>query len=325
MAEDTYYNYTNLADYNHQQNIFMSTHWLKWVSDVIGTKVGQFSYKNLPDGLTSEILEMALMFRNHLCLYKSPEFGVILGCYLPQSTFNLYWKPTKVSVLTLSGRTIAWDVNYDDIIVVRDNRMDIIPYLTLTAWIDKIMEAEKTNDIIMKWLRFPMVFSGDKEQVNSLKIMFKKVADFDPFAVTAKGFKDHVENVDIKVPIPPKDILDVMERYKNFALHSIGVYSADVKRERVQAAEVETTNDSTDFIYMNLYQERERFVKEANEKFGLNIELVETYVENQKYNLEYQEQQQEIITKGEKEIVKEENKGKVEAAKAKGEGGFING
>ena len=46
------YNYYNLEDYLRKNLIDPNEAYLRWVKDIINTKVSMFEYENLPDGLT---------------------------------------------------------------------------------------------------------------------------------------------------------------------------------------------------------------------------------------------------------------------------------
>lgn len=279
---DNFYNYYNLEDYLRKNLIDPNEAYLRWVKDIINTKVSMFEYKNLPDGLTSEIIENALMFNNFLCFYHSESLGLILCRYRTGSEFDLYWKPTYVQLMTLSGKTIANHVPYKDIIPFRDNRMDIIPFITLNGYIQKIIEQEKTLNILVKLVRFPTILTGSKEQIQMLRNLLKKNADCDGFTIADKGFKDHMEQFPINLPCKLIEAYELMDKYKEMALGSIGIYSVDEKRERIVTEEVKATNDFVDFIYNGMVQERENAIKKANEKWGYNIIIEESYVENVK-------------------------------------------
>lgn len=279
---DNIYNYYNLEDYLRKNLIDPNEAYLRWVKDIINTKVSMFEYKNLPDGLTSEIIENALMFNNFLCFYHSESLGLILCRYRTGSEFDLYWKPTYVELMTLSGKTIATHVPYKDIIPLRDNRMDIIPFITLNGYIQKIIEQEKTLNILVKLVRFPTILTGSKEQIQMLRNLLKKNADCDGFTIADKGFKDHMEQFPINLPCKLIEAYELMDKYKEMALGSIGIYSVNEKRERIVTDEVKATNDFVDFIYNGMVQERENAIKKVNEKWGYNITLEESYVENVK-------------------------------------------
>lgn len=318
ITNQQYYNYMNLREYMEKQGLACSDDWLRWFKDLAVTKMTQFYYDNLPGSLTSEILETALMYNNHLCFADVPGLGIILCRYLFGSTFDLYWKPERVDLLTLSGKTVATNVPYSDIVIVRDNPSDIIPFITLRGWLEKILDKEKTLDILIQWVRIPTMLVGDKEQATALKQIMKKVTDYEGFAAGIKGFKNHIEQFNVTLPCKLEEISHLIEKYKNMALNSIGIYGADEKQERLLVSEVQATNDYTDFVYSGMYNERLRWVREANEKFGLNVTLHETYVDNESYDIENKRRMSMAMAKGTIAVKEVENEGKIEAARVSG-------
>lgn len=319
MNNETYYNYNNLRAYIDKMGIQCPDDYFRWFKDVVGTKVTMFYYDNLPGTLTSEITENALMFNNFLCLWYDKGLGQVILCrYRFGGTYDIYWKPVTVDLLSLSGKSLAIGVPYEDIVIVRDNPSDIIPFVTLNSWLNKILDKEKTLDILMRLVRMPTILVGDKEQAGMLKQLMKKTYEYEGFAVGSKNFKSHVEQFDIRMPVQLSDVYELIEKYKNLALNSMGIYGVDEKRERIVTSEVQANNDFTDFIYTGMYRERQRWVKEANEKWGLNIILHETYVDNQEDDIDITKRT--ALAKAQANIAIEEtkNEGKVEAAKVTG-------
>lgn len=319
MNNETYYNYNNLRAYIDKLGIQCPDDYFRWFKDVVGTKVTMFYYDNLPGTLTSEITENALMFNNFLCLWYDKGLGQVILCrYRFGGTYDIYWKPVTVDLLSLSGKSLAIGVPYEDIVIVRDNPSDIIPFVTLNSWLNKILDKEKTLDILMRLVRMPTILVGDKEQAGMLKQLMKKTYEYEGFAVGSKNFKSHVEQFDIRMPVQLSDVYELIEKYKNLALNSMGIYGVDEKRERIVTSEVQANNDFTDFIYTGMYRERQRWVKEANEKWGLNIILHETYVDNQEDDIDITKRT--ALAKAQANIAIEEtkNEGKVEAAKVTG-------
>lgn len=287
MNQD-YYNFMNLE---HALNKGLikgkyTGEFLKWFKNIASVSTSMFKYKNLPKDLTSEILEKALFFTNNLCFYNSSTLGVVLCHYLTNGEYNLYRKPTHVNLLALNGKPIAYNVPFNDIVLVRDNTFDIPPLLTINSWLDKLIEKEKTLDVLVAVSRLPTLLTGDKEQVAMLKQLLKKVGNFEPFAIASKGFKDKVEQFDIHLPVDLMSVYELMDKYKDLANASIGVYSTDEKRERIVTAEIQANNDEVDFIYNERYEERKRFVEEINARYGLNVELEESYTNNREEEID---------------------------------------
>lgn len=311
-CENNYYNFMNLE---HCLNVaILKSHYtpeyLKWFKNIASVSLSMFTYKNLPKDLTSEILEKALHFTNNLCFYKSKTLGLVLCHYLTGGEYNLYWKPTKVNLLALNGTPIEYNVPYEDIVLVRDNTFDIPPFLTINGWLEKILAKEKTLDVLVDVARLPTLLTGDKEQVAMLKQILKKVGNFEPFAIASKGFKDKVEQFDIHLPVDLMNVYELMDKYKDLANASIGVYSTDEKRERIVTAEIQANNDEVDFIYNERYEQRKLFVEECNKKFGTNIILEESYTNNREDEIELMAKQvkAEEVEKAKAEVIVEKVK-----------------
>ena len=283
MGQDWYYNFMNLNEAVQKEILGGKLPWLqfRYVKDIINTKVGMFEYDDLPDDLTSQIVEMALLYKNHLCLYKVPALGrIILGCYVPASNYNYYWKPNRVNFLALNGETLAVDIDYNDIILVRDNKMDIMPYLVIQEYLEKISSIEDKLFKVMTMATLPLVLAGNKKQATAMKITAKNLGYKDPFIVTDESVVDSVKSFDINLRTSPVDIYVIKRKYMNECLSSLGIYSPEEKGERLLVDEIAAQNDYTDFIYTEAVNERKLFIEECNKRYGTNIKLRETYMTN---------------------------------------------
>ena len=283
------YDYLNLSQL--MKRLGLEGHYIKfkYLKGLVNTKISMFKYKNLPGSLTSEILETALMFNNHLCFYKSETFGIVLCRYLPLGEFDIYWKSTHVDLLALNGKTIATNVPYEDIVLVRDNECDIIPFLWILEFIDVL---EKTEDTLMKnmiLLQLPIVFTGKKEQVNTYKQMIKKALNIDPFAIADKETIDSLKQFDINLPVKLDEILSVYKNYKNMCLESEGIYGTETqKKERLLVGEVQSQTEYVDYNYQGFKKMRENMLKEVETKWDLKIKLEESYLEFREQDIELQ-------------------------------------
>lgn len=296
MNEESFYNYNNLESYYKKIGIAQPSDYLRWTKDIINTAVEMFDYEGqMPEGLNTRIIETALMFNNLLCFYKSPELGVVLCRYRFSSEFSLYWEPIKVDLLALNGKPIAFGVPWEDIIPFRDNTMDIIPFLTLNSYVDKIIEQEKTLAVLTKLVRLPAIFTGTKEQTAMLKQVIKKNLDCEPFIVAEKDFKQHMEQFDVNMPCKLIEVYELLEKYKNMATGSMGIYSVDEKRERVVTAEINATNDFVDFIYTGKVECRKQALEEARRRGWFDLRLVERYELNRKDEIELTREETKAI------------------------------
>ena len=298
------YNFYNLDNYLKQQGIECTDgSYLRWIKAIINTKVGLFRYEDLPNGLTTQIMECALMFFSNLCLYNSKTLGIVLCRYVYGGEYDIYMRPTKVDLLALNGSPIEYGVDFEDIILVRDNTMDITPFIVLRSYIDKIIEMEKTLDVNLVLLRMPLLFQcSTKEQAIGLKQLFKKVSNFEPFTITDKTFKrENLVDTKFDLKVSPQQLFDLISEYKTLTLEDLGVYSAMGKKERALQLEVESQNDYVDFTYSNMKHERELTWKLAREKWGLKTKVVESYEVNKLEDIELKAIETREITQAEVE------------------------
>ena len=305
MSDAWYYDFMNMNEATQRKILGGELSWLqfRYVKDIINTKVAMFEYDNLPDKLTSQIVEMALLYKNHLCLYKVPGLGIVLGSYVPDSVYDMYWKPEKVSVLALNGQTLASDVPFQDIVLVRDNRMDIMPFLVIQEYLQKLNTIEEKLFKIMNIATLPIVLTGNKKQATAMKQTANKLGYKDPFVVADENLVDSVKSFDINLRISPVDIYVIKRKYMNECLSSLGIYAPEEKGERLLVDEIAAQNDYTDFVYTEAVNERKRFVSECNERFGTNIVLRETYTIN------FQQTVEETRKLAQAESVKKESGG----------------
>lgn len=249
------------------------------VKDIASVKVSQFKYKNIekiPD-LTSEILECCLMFNFQLCFYNSPSLGWVLCRYVMNSEFNSYLRPVTVNLLSFKGDSIAESVPYKDIILAKDNSMDIIPFLCLIEYIQKLEKVDTAVFKVLNIASLPLALIGNKKLAKQLQETAKKLGNNEAFIAGDESILDTVKGFNIDVPINPLDIYELKTKYKNECLASIGIYSVEQKKERKIVNEVRSQNDYTDRIYMDMKSQRQRFVDMLNKADpSLGIELIET-------------------------------------------------
>ena len=276
-----YYDFFNLNNYIDKCKIKGFGMSFRYLKDYINTKISMFKYENLPDGLTSRILETILCFNNFVCFYKNTLYPNGIVCrFLPVGEFDEYWRPTKIDLITLTGKPVANNVDYKDVVVLHDNSMDIIPFITISEYINKINLIETTLAKNIKQARIPTFLTGSKEQVKQFMKIIADAESNDPFAIADPKTADAMKQYDIKFAIPVKDTLEVMKNYMNWTVQSFGVYAGSTqKAERMLVSEVQSQTDYSDMIYQDEKDCREEFIKEINEKFGLNIKLVESYRE----------------------------------------------
>lgn len=284
MSQSWYYDFMNPNSAMSQALIKHGLNFgIRYLKDILSTKVSMFKYKNIEriPGLTSEILETALLFQWSLCFYNSPTVGIGLFRWVMNSEFNLYMKPTTVNLFALNGTPIATNVKYEDVVIVRDNSMDIPPFLSMIEYIRQIEEIDNSIFRVLKIVGLPLALVGNKRVSTQLKAIAKALGSNDAFIVGDETLPDAIKAFDIEVPVSPLDLYKLKEKYRNECLASIGIYSSDESsgsKERKTILEVSSNNDYTDNIYQDMVSQRREMVRKLNLlEPSLQIELDEAY------------------------------------------------
>lgn len=280
---------------------------VRYIDDVIGTRISMIRYNGLPKNLTSNLLEAFLMFRHRMCFVYVPGLDRVVLGYYEYSTqlIGEYFTPTKVNVYTLSGNTFLGEYDWDDIVLCRDNPLDIPKIMPVINYLEKIVELEDDTMILCEHASLPLVLTGSKKQANALREQAKKFGHRHSFIVGDDSVADNVSSYDIKLTINPLDLYDLKNKYKNELLSSLGIYSVEQKRERIVTQELVNQNDYSDYVYWKGLNERKKFVEEINKKFGLNVEIIETYEENYQSGVEELKDTAKAKLLGQAEAIKE--------------------
>lgn len=281
MANEFYYNLRDIdttVRYN-LRNVGLSDYGeLRYVKDIVNTRISMFRYPGIEEkcpGLTSEILEGALMFLTRLCFYYDEGIqGYRLMRYVYGNDLNQYLKPDFVTLTTLKGDNVFYNVPYKDIILVRDNYMDIPPFACIYDYLKYITKIERSMVKVLRNVTLPLVIVGPKSAVNQMKALNNELDTDKPRVIADANISDSIKSFGIDISVNPLDIYVLKQKYRNELLASLGIYTADEKRERVQAAEIASQNDATDFNYMASVMPRRDF------STAIGVPVKETYVVN---------------------------------------------
>ena len=278
------------------------------IHELISLPMSMFRAKGLENvvkGVTSTVLETALMFRNHLCFYNSPTFGWVLGQYTCDGNLDNNALPEKVSIKALNGENMGTNVPYADIIIIKDNVLDVMPILPIWEYVQKITYLEKCLMITANNASMPLAMVGSKKAMLGMKEIASKIGVKEPYIYGDPSVTETVQAFDIPVPVNPLDFFDLMKKYENKALSSLGIYSVEEKRERIVTQELVNQNDYTDFVYQERKMCREEALKELSRRSGQTVTLEETYDINFNEGIEEKAKQVEATTKAQGEAIKD--------------------
>lgn len=279
MSDSWYYDWVNPNSAFKQMLIKNDVPFeLHYVKDIMSTKLSLFEVKHIeriPD-LNNRTLEMALMFSNFLCFYKDTALGWGLYRYVVNGDLDRYLNPQYVQLFTLKGVSVASHVPYKDIIIARDNKLDVPPFLCIFEYLVKLQHIDT---VIMKTLdisALPLVIAGGKKVVNQYNSIIKQLTGGKMLIAADDSLVDQIKAFKIDLPINPIDTYTLKKEYRNECLTSIGIYSVEDKRERVLKGEQMSRNRYVDNVYTDMKIQRQNFVDALNKADpSLELELIE--------------------------------------------------
>ena len=293
MSEYWYYDFMNPGQFFSRVMLGKDKQLLNLnfgdIKDIISTKVSMFKYDKIEEkipGLTSEILERALLLKPNLCFYKSTGFGLVLCQFITASNLDLYLKPEFVNLVDFKGNPIAYDVPYKDIIPIRDNALDLPPILSIYEYLNKLQYVDTSVFKVLNISALPLLLVGNKKVAKSLNEIAKGIGSNKPFIVGDDTLPDAVKSFNINVPVSPLDIYKLKRNYKYECLNSIGIYTSTETAERKTISEVTAQNDHAENIYRDMLDQRIYAFKRLKEEYGIDIPVVESYMETVKANAE---------------------------------------
>ena len=232
--------------------------------------LNRFTWSNLPEGLTSRKMEEFLCKHGKVMFYKNSQ-GVLLAlpCY----------DPIEYEVV---GVVYQDKVSIDDGVVIRNNALGTCDDDDILLFAERINEVEQTMDVNLFQQNINSILLCDEKERLTVRNIIQQIKEFKYVIIGKKGLAlSSTEILNNNTPY----LIDKLQLQKrellNELLTFLGINNANTdKKERLIVDEVNANND---FILVNLdhmFDEREKAVKEINEKFGLNIKVEKREVNN---------------------------------------------
>ena len=207
---------------------------------------------------------------------------VILPCF-GDTKLNIYGLPTNYTLYAENGK-LHKRVNIEDGVLLKNNPMGAEEISTLTVFAERINNVERTQDVNLFQQNIPKILLCDEENKLTLKNLVKNVMEFKFVILGRKSLSKMVNSSDVLDTTSPfllEDLQKHKESLKNELLTYLGINNNNVeKKERLLVDEVNANNDFTNINIDLMLDMRERFCKEVNSKFGLNIKVSKREVES---------------------------------------------
>lgn len=268
-------------DKKFAESLFMNNaSYLDYLDRFRRIALARFEWINLPESMDSRWLELCLYNYGKASVLKDPEIGIIntkcTGCNI-----NMYGLPTDLRCFSYEYQTSRKlftginEINGNDQLkeaVLVMNDIDMIPSIgSMRLFAERLAECDRTNDVNIKALKFPVVIVTSENQLLTVTNMYEQYDGNKPII-----FGDNmqlVENfrcIDTKAPVILKDIDTHKKEIWNEALSYLGINNINVeKRERAVTDEINSNNELINLNLESYLAPRLKACKQINDLFGL--------------------------------------------------------
>ena len=254
------------------------------LNEFVNLAIKRFKWSNLPDGLTSDILEEMLIKYGQLGGFIN-EVGLltILPCYGVDKV-NIYNQPTSYRLQGFNGYSTSVDI--DDFCKLKNNSTANDDYTTLLTYAKRINDIERTQEVNLFQQNIPKIISTTRDGLLTAKNIMKQIRDFNLVVFTReKGITQQVNNDEVLDNTSPY-LLDKLSDYENFyrnkALSFLAINNANTdKKERMIVDEVNANNDLLNLTLDMMYECRKEFVNDVKKKFNIDINVERRAIDEQ--------------------------------------------
>lgn len=234
--------------------------------------INVFQWENLPEGIEERYVEKTLFEHGKILFFRDPAMSYMaLPCH-QGSQLDVYSEPLRWRA---TGLNYNKEYPREKCVLIENNKMRTPTHETVLFFVNKLYEAERTQDTNLRTSKVPWLILCDEKQVLTYKEILRNIDANEPAVFGSRG----VSLSDIQV-LPTRgtfignELADYAHTVENQLLTFLGVDNCPVdKKERLVSGEV-TSNDQLVQINADLMLEaRQRACDEINEKFGLNVSV----------------------------------------------------
>jgi len=230
-----------------------------------------FTWSNLPEGVTTDILEGYLYEHGKVIWAKAEDNGPLIP--LPG---------TATGERTILNQPVAWNrrgFNYNDTVQVekavrmKNNPLMVPTCQTINYYVIKLKEIERTIDNHVKAHKVARVMTGDADTLLSVKNMLDKVDENEVNIIINKFLnKEDLDVLDLEMTFIADKLKDLSNEIKNDLNTFLGINNANTdKKERLVTDEVTANDDAIERNIAYMLRSRKEAVEAINTMFSTNI------------------------------------------------------
>ena len=246
---------------------------------ILSLAVNRFRWVNLPDTCDARFLEKTL-HRTGIAtmshMLETPDVLTTLTA-APEGQYNMYGNPTKWRAIGFDGLT-NYECTDENGVLCWYSQTRLNPWNALEIFARKLAHYSRTEDVNLSQQMKPFIGIAPQEKRLELVNLLKQVEGGEVAILGDNGLYDlasKVTVIDTKVPFIGEELnLGLMNTMYRLLLYLGVPHLAFEKGERMIEDEARANSAATNLMLLDCLQARRDFARRANEKFGLDIQVV---------------------------------------------------
>lgn len=234
----------------------------------------RFTWQNLPNSLTSEIVEREIQKGMAFFTYTS-KFGYIcLNCVA--TAWDIYGEPTKVKVI---GRDYNEEFNVSDGVLIKDNAFNMSSLSIVEKYTQMINDFDITIQTNIVQQRIPLLIPTTSNTKYTNEIILSKTNSSMPFLlVDEKNIENYKDPVQVKIPFICDVVQETKQKIYKEGLTKLGIGSANTeKKERMIEKEIQSNEDEVG-MQLEIYFKYRRYGAEKIKKKYPELNKIECVI-----------------------------------------------
>lgn len=242
--------------------------------------LSQFEWHDLPDTCDPWYFEKQLLYKGCACFFKPKGIDDIYSLsFNVNGGFDGYGYPAGIRPINFKGELFETD----DYVLVYDNmkKETILPFIDLYA--RKLYEVDMTIRSNLRQQNTPYIIPTTKNMALSIKNIMMRVFGYEPALIIKNNelnFIKEVQPLDLRVDFKGNELTDLKESIWAEALHILGIAPSKTKKERMITGELMMDRQEDIVSIQSRLLQRTRFCDKINERWGLNVSVNLTMLED---------------------------------------------
>lgn len=258
-----------LTDYQHCENL-LETILLERYFNIY---MNRFEYTNLPEEIPQDIIDRSIFWYRNCCFFKNSVLGFVALPPAMRADLNVYWRPTKWSVI--GGNGFHEELNEKNSVLIWNDNARTVPYWHIITEVKRMANLIQTTDININAQKTPFISGGEKDQLLTAANMYEQITGNKMVLFLSKKQSQQLKDTTVfqtGVQFKGLEFEREIQIIENKILTYLGINNVNVeKRERLVTDEA---NANTELTQLNLdiaLQVRRDCIEQINKMFGTSI------------------------------------------------------